>query len=129
MTVGPTAYLVNKLLDHALRGVIWTPPSIVYFKGHLGDPGAVGASNPAATTTRIAVSFTAAAAGAVNLSGAPELTLLATENISHGSLWDAQANGTGNCLWTAAAGVVKGGAANDIIRLTTLQFGFTGLAA
>ncbi|AKF14527.1 hypothetical protein SEA_CAMBIARE_25 [Mycobacterium phage Cambiare] len=127
MTVGPTAYLVNKLLDHALRNVIWTPPSIVYFKGHLGDPGAVGANNAAATTTRIAVSFTAAAAGVVNLSGTPELTLLATENISHGSLWDANANG--NCLWTAAAGVVKGGAANDIIRLTTLQFGFTGLAA
>ncbi|QFG10105.1 hypothetical protein PBI_LEMURIA_25 [Mycobacterium phage Lemuria] len=129
MAVGPTAYTVNKILDHIFRNVIWTPPTVVYFKGHIGDPGAAGANNAAAQTTRIAVGFAAAAAGLINLSGTPELTLNATENISHGSIWDAAGPADGNCLWTAAASVVKGGVSGDIIRLTSMQFGFTGLAA
>lgn len=127
MSVGPTQYLVNKLLDHAFRNVVWTPPSIVYFKGHTGDPGATGANNASAQTTRYAVSFSTAASGLILLSGTPELTLNATETISHGSIWDAPT--AGNCLWTAAAMVSKGGVATDIIRLTSLQLGFTGLAA
>lgn len=129
MSVGPTAYTVNKVLDHIFRNVIWTPPTVVYFKGHVGDPGAAGAANPAASTTRIAVAFSAAAAGLINLSGSPELTLTATENISHGSIWDAAGPAGGNCLWTAAASVVKGGVNGDIIRLTSMQFGIAGLAA
>lgn len=129
MSVGPTAYLMNKLLDQAFRGVVWTPPTIVYFKGHLGDPGAVGANNAAASATRIAVSFAAASAGLILLTGTPELTLTATETITHGSLWDAPGPAGGNCLWTAQATVSKGGVANDIIRLTSMQFGVTGLAA
>lgn len=129
MSVGPTAYTVNKVLDHVFRNVVWTPPAVVYFKAHIGDPGAVGAANAAAVTTRIAVSFAAAAAGLINLSGSPELTLTATENISHGSIWDSAGPAGGNCLWTAAASVVKGGVAGDIIRLTSMQFGIAGLAA
>lgn len=129
MSVGPTAYLVNKLLDHSFRNVVWTPPSIVYFKGHIGDPGAVGANNPAVVTTRVAVSFNAAASGLITLSGPSELTLTATETISYGSLWDAVGPAGGNCLWTAQATIAKGGVATDIIRLTSIQLGFTGLAA
>ena len=129
MAVGPTAFLVNKLLDHTFRNVVWTPPAVVYFKGHLGDPGAAGAANPSAQTTRIAVSFVAAASGLITLSGTSELTLTATETISHGSFWDSIGPAGGNCLWTAQATVAKGGVATDIIRLTSLQLGFTGLAA
>lgn len=129
MSVGPTLYLVNKWLDHTFRNVVWTPPTVVYFKGHVGDPGAAGANNPAAVTTRIAVSFAAAAAGVINLSGSPELTLNATETITHGSLWDAAGPAGGNCLWTAQATIAKGGVATDIIRLTSMQFGITGIAA
>ena len=127
MSTGPTAYLVNKMLDHAMRNVIYTPPAIVYFKGHTGDPGAAGAGNPSAQTTRYAVTFAAAASGLILLSGNPELTLTASETISHGSLWDGAT--AGNCLWTFQAAVAKGGVAGDIIRLTSLQLGFTGLAA
>ncbi|AHJ86574.1 head protein [Mycobacterium phage Jolie2] len=129
MAVGPTPFLVNKLLDHTFRGVLWTPPTVVYFKAHKGDPGAAGANNASAQTARIAVTFAAAVAGAIALSGSPELTLNATENISHGSIWDAAGPAGGNCLWTAEASVVKGGTAGDIIRLTSMQFGITGLAA
>lgn len=129
MSVGPTAYLVNKLLDHAFRNVVWTPPAIVYFKGHIGDPGAVGANNASAQTTRYAISFSAAASGLILLSGTPELTLNASETISHGSIWDGAGPAGGNCLWTTQATVAKGGVATDIIRLTSFQLGFTGLAA
>lgn len=127
MSVGPTLYLVNKWLDHSFRNVIWTPPAIVYFKGHVGDPGAAGANNPSAQTTRYAISWAAASGGLINLTGTPELTLNATETITHGSIWDAPTGG--NCLWTAQATVAKGGVANDIIRLTGFQLGITGIAA
>ena len=127
MSVGPTQYLVNKLLDHAFRNVVWTPPALVYFKGHTGDPGATGILAPSAQTTRYATTFAAAASGLILLSGNPELTLNASETISHGSLWDAAT--AGNCLWTAQAAVAKGGVSGDIIRLTSLQLGFTGLAS
>ncbi|UXE04407.1 hypothetical protein SEA_FUNSIZED_36 [Mycobacterium phage Funsized] len=127
MAVGPTAYLCNKLLDHTFRGVTYTPPSVVYFRGHVGDPGATGVANPSAQTTRYAVSWTAAASGLIVMTGTPELTLNATETITHGSLWDAASGG--NCLWTAQATIAKGGIATDIIRLTGYQLGFTGLAA
>lgn len=129
MSVGPTQYLLNKLLDHSFRGVVWTPPSIVYFKGHTGDPGAVGANNPSAQTTRYPISFAAAATGSILMTGNPELTLNATETISFGSIWDSAGPAGGNCLWTAQATVAKGGVATDIIRLTTFLLGFTNLAA
>lgn len=127
MSVGPTQYLVNKLLDHTFRGVTYTPPSTVYFKGHTGDPGATGSNNASAQTTRYAVTWAVAASGLILMSNNPELTLNASETISHGSIWDAAT--AGNCLWTAAATVSKGGVSGDIIRLTSLQLGFTGLAA
>ncbi|QDK02326.1 hypothetical protein SEA_ABSOLUTEMADLAD_33 [Mycobacterium phage AbsoluteMadLad] len=129
MAVGPTAYLVNKLLDHALRGVAYTPPSVIYFKGHIGDPGAAGANNASAQTARVAVTFLAASGGTVLLTGTPEITLNATETITHGSLWDTSGPTGGNCLWTAQATVSKGGVSGDIIRLSGFQVGFTGLAA
>ncbi|AKF14886.1 head protein [Mycobacterium phage MOOREtheMARYer] len=129
MSVGPTAYLVNKLLDLAFRNVAWTPPAIVYVRGHVGDPGAAGTANASTQTTRYATSWAAAASGLINISGTPEITLIGTETISHVSYWDSPTNGAGNCLWTAQASVAKAGAANDIIRITTAQLGFTGLAA
>lgn len=129
MAVGPTTYLVNKLLDLTFRNVAWTPPAIVYVKMHTGDPGATGANAASAQTTRIATSWTAAASGLINISGTPENTLNATETISHVSFWDSAGPAGGNCLWTAQATASKSGASQDIIRITSVQLGFTGLAA
>ena len=127
MAVGPTAFLTNKLLDLAFRNVAWTPPAIVYVRAHTGDPGATGVANASAQTTRYATSWAAAASGLINISGTPEITLNASETITHVSYWDAPTGG--NCMWTAQASVSKAGVANDIIRITTAQLGFTGLAA
>ncbi|AKF14461.1 hypothetical protein SEA_FLAGSTAFF_24 [Mycobacterium phage FlagStaff] len=127
MSVGPTAYLVNNLLNLAFRNVAWTPPAIVYVRGHTGDPGAAGTANASTQTTRYATSWAAAVSGLINISGTPEITLISGETISHVSFWDAATGG--NCLWTAQASVAKAGVANDIIRITSTQLGFTGLAA
>ncbi|AER48947.1 hypothetical protein SEA_SUIGENERIS_33 [Mycobacterium phage Suigeneris] len=127
MTVGITAYLANKLLDHVGRNVAYTPPAVVYAKAHLGDPGATGAANASAQTTRLALSFAAAASGSMSANTTPEWTLNATENISHVSFWDAPTGG--NCLWTAAASVTKGGVSGDIIRIATDTLAFSPIAA
>lgn len=129
MSVGPTAYLVNKWLDQTFRNVAWTPPAVPYVKMHTGDPGATGAANASAQTARIATSWAAAASGLINLSGTPENTLNATETITHISFWDTAGPAGGNCLWTAQATVSKSGANLDIIRITSVQLGVTGLAA
>lgn len=128
MTVGISGYLANKLLDHAFRNVVYTPPTTVYAKIHLGDPGAAGTTNPSAQTTRVAVSWNAAASGQITLSNLPEFTLNATENtVGWVSFWDAPT--AGNFLFSAQATVQKGGVSGDIIRIATDTISFTPLAA
>ena len=130
MTVGMTAYLANKLLDHTFRNVVYTPPAVVYFRPHTGDPGALGTSNGSANTTRYAMSFGvagASTAGQIALTNFPEHTLNATETITHGSIWDAPSGG--NCLITGQATVSKGGVSGDIIRLASDIVGITPIAA
>lgn len=127
MTVGITAYLANALLNHVGRNVAYTPPTTVYAKAHTGDPGATGANAASAQTTRLALSFAAAASGNMSANTTPEWTLNATETITHVSFWDASTGG--NCLWTAAATVSKGGVNGDIIRIVTDTLAFNPLAA
>lgn len=127
MTVGITSYLANALLNHVGRNVSYTPPAVVYAKAHTADPGATGATAAATTTTRLALAFAAAASGSMAANTTPEWTLIATETISHVSFWDASTGG--NCLWTAAATVSKGGVSGDIIRIATDTLAFTPIAA
>ncbi|WP_301121027.1 phage tail fiber protein [Mycolicibacterium fortuitum] len=117
MSVGITPYLANKLLDHVFRNVAYTPPAIVYFRPHTGDPGASGTLSGSANATRYAMTFSAAASGQIALTNFPEHTLNATETITHGSIWDAASGG--NCLITGQATVSKGGVSGDIIRLAS----------
>ena len=44
MAVGLSAYLANKILDHATGRASFTMPSGVYAKMHTGDPGASATS-------------------------------------------------------------------------------------
>jgi hypothetical protein len=129
MPTGITTYLANKLLDHVGRNVAYTPPATVYAKAHIGDPGAAGAGSPSAQTTRLALSFAAAASGSMSANTTPEWTLNATETISHVSFWDTAGPAGGNCLWTAAASVSKGGVNGDIIRIATDTLSFSPIAA
>ena len=117
MAVGLSAYLANKILDHATGRASFTMPSGVYAKMHTGDPGASATSAASSQTTRVACTFSAASSGAIAMSNTPEFTLSGSETISHVSFWDAATSG--NFLWSAQATVSKGGASGDIIRLAT----------
>ena len=127
MAEGISAYLANKLLDHTCRNVAYTPPTTIYFQAHVGAPGAAMTANVATNTARVACTFAAAASGSIPLNNAPEHTLGGTNNITHGSFWDAPT--AGNPLWSAAASVAKGGVQGDIIRVSTASLSLTPLAS
>jgi hypothetical protein len=127
MARGLSAYLANKLLDHAFRNVTYTPPTTIYAKMHIGDSGGAGTANASAQTTRVAVAWNAAASGSVTLTGTPEFTLNAGETITDCSFWDNPT--TGNFLFSAQASVSKAGVSGDIIRISTNTLSLTPLAA
>lgn len=127
MATGISTYLANKLLDHTCRNVAYTPPAVVYFQAHVGEPGAAMTANVATNTARQACSFAAAASGSIALNNTPEHTLGGTNTISHGSFWDAPTGG--NPLWSAAASVSKGGVSGDIIRVSTGSLSLGPLAS
>jgi hypothetical protein len=85
----------NAMLDAFARNVSYANAA-VYVKLHLGDPGAAGASNAAANTTRQQATFgNAAASGAISNTAAVEWTSVSnTETYTHVSLWTASTNGT-----------------------------------
>ncbi len=88
-------------MDLVFNAAAYTGQSTVYVKLHLGDPGEAGTGNPAAETTRAAVTFGAcdATTGTVtNDSAATWTAVSATEHVTHASLWDASSGG--NCLWS-----------------------------
>lgn len=78
----------------------YTASAAVYAKLHIGDPGTAGANNPAAETTRQAVTFGSDAANvggnAVLASTADTVwtNLAASETLTHVSLWTAATAGT-----------------------------------
>jgi hypothetical protein len=129
MAVGlSTTNLANAWLN-MLRGTAFSAPAAIYVKLHTGDPGAAGASNAAAgSTTRVAATHSAASAGAIALSNAPQWTNGGTsETISHISVWDAST--AGNFLFSAALTTSKAWASSDTLTLNTLGVSLTPLAA
>ncbi len=117
---GFTPYFANKVLDHCLNGVSWTPPTDVYMKLHVGDPGPDGSANPSTTTNREEVSFSAAVSGRITLTS--DLTFdtqTEREAISHASLWDASSNG--NCLVTFALDETKNLYVGDVFQLPSVS--------
>jgi hypothetical protein len=85
----------NSMLDAFARNVSYANAA-VYVKLHTGDPGAAGANNAAANTTRQQATFGAgAASGAISNTAAVEWTNVSnTETYTHVSLWTASSGGT-----------------------------------
>jgi hypothetical protein len=105
MAVGISAFAANALFD-AIGNATAFSVATCYIKLHVGDPGAAGAGNAATETTRKAVSFGAAASGAIASDAAVTWTNVAgTEDFTHFSLWDASSGGNflGSGTITAAA--------------------------
>lgn len=95
---GFTPYFVNKVMDHSLGGVSWTPPTAIYIQLHTGDPGPDGTAFIAGTSIRKAATWSAASNGQINLTADLTWTATVKETISHISAWDAITSG--RCVFT-----------------------------
>jgi len=112
-------FLENELLDTLDGAGSAYSASATYLKLHLGDPGEDGTGNPAAETTRKAVSFNAASGGSKQSTATVEWTLVAaTEVYSHWSLWDDET--AGNCLWYGALSANASVTQGDTFEITSL---------
>lgn len=134
MTAGVSATNVANVWLNIFRGggvgSAPTPPAALYAKLHVGDPGAAGASNPAAgSTTRNALTQGAAAAGVQANSAAPGAWTNGgtSETITHISIWDASS--AGNFLYSVALTTAQAWASANTFTLTTLSVSITPIAA
>lgn len=124
MTVGLSASVVNAWLD----GTFATASNFV--KLHTGDPGASGASSPAAgDTTRKQGTMGPASGGTKGASGAigPWTNGGTTETLSHISLWSNVAAGTFN--GSVALSVPQTWAGTNTFTLTSLIISVAPIAA
>jgi hypothetical protein len=95
MAIGLAAATLNAWLDALCRSVAYSDPVAFWVKLHLGDPGAAGAGNPAANTSRQQATFSAASAGSCTTSADLVWTSVPNaETYSHVSFWDASTAGT-----------------------------------
>lgn len=116
MATGLSNYLCNSILN-AVGNNTSLAVAVPYVKLHVGDPGSAGTANAATETTRKAISFAVASAGAIasdadiswtNISGSQDAT--------HFTVWDDVS--AGNFLFS---GSVTAGAftAGDTYTITS----------
>jgi hypothetical protein len=131
MTVGlSTVNTANSWLNTRRgggNGVSITAPAALYIELHTADPGASGTTSVAASSTRQAVTFAAASAGAIALSNSPAFTGVSTETITHIAVFDAAT--VGNFQWSAALTTAKTINSGDTLTFTTVGVSITPLAA
>lgn len=130
MTVGVSTTNVANAWLNVLRGTTFTGITSVFVKLHTADPGSVGTTGAAAgSTTRPAITWAAAASGAIAMNGtAPSWTNGGTsETISHISFWDSAT--AGNFLGSAALGSTQTWASGNTFTLTTQGWSIAPLAA
>ena len=88
MATGISSYLANSWLD-ALGNATAFSVATPYVKLHVADPGANGTANAATETTRKAVSFSAASAGALASDADVTWTNIAgSQDATHFTAWD-----------------------------------------
>jgi len=122
-----STYLANKLLDHTLRNVAYTPPSTVYLALYTSAPGAgdTGTEVSGGGYARQAVTFNPASGGQV-VNSADVVFPAATASwgtITHIGVRDAATGG--NLLYYAALSTVKTIAAGDQIKFPAGQLSFS----
>lgn len=113
MTAGLSAAKAASILN-TYRGTTFTAVS-VFVKLHTGDPGAAGATNASAVTTRNALTLAAPSAGSAALSALAAYTMTTSETITHVSLWDASTAGNFLESWALSASV-------PVVNGSTLTF-------
>ena len=111
-------YLENAALDHILGTSAMTSPANVYVKLHTGAPGEDGTGNAATETTRVVITFGAAASGTATSNVDVDWTSVSTtETYSHFSLWDNLT--AGNCLAVGALSASKAVTAGDDFQIAS----------
>lgn len=101
------AWGVNGMLN-GLRNTGYSITSL-HVKLHVGHPGSLGTSNPAAgSTTQPTLTLAAASSGAVTMTGtAPSWTNSGVlETLTHISVWDST-DTAGHFIWSAPVGTPK----------------------
>lgn len=130
MTLGVSTVNIANAWLNVLRGTTFTGIANVYVKLHTADPGASGATAAAAgSTTRVAITWSAAASGAIAMSGtAPSWTNGGTsETLSHISFWDAST--AGNFLGSAALSSTQAWNTGNVYALSSQSWSLSPLAA
>lgn len=125
MASGFSAAQRNGILDALAGRALFAANTTPWVKLHLGDPGAAGATSPAANATRVQSTFgTAAAAGSIANTAAIAWTNVPNaETYSWVSFWSASTAGTfyGNAQLTTARTVAIG----DNFTIATGSLTFT----
>ena len=106
MAVGLSATEANAIVD-GLSGL--------YFKLHIGDPGAAGTANAATETTRKQITLASASGGSSTNTGALTWTTIAgTQTPTHFSLWTDVSAGTFEFSGTVTADEYTAGTTFEI---------------
>lgn len=108
--MGMSDYLEEKLLNHVLRNVAYTPAATVYLSLHTADPGDTGASEVSGGSyARIALTFAAAVNPGGTSATSADATFAAASadwgTVTHYGIWDAAA--AGNFLFSGALDVAR----------------------
>ncbi len=132
MATGIAAAHANAILDAYCRSVAYVDPVAFFVKLHIGDPGVAGTANVAGETTRKAVTFSAAAAGAITNSAALTWTSVSTtETYSFVSFWDTVGPAGGTFLGSDNLNTTRAVTAGDNfeIAIGDVDFSLGAVAA
>jgi len=126
VTTGKAAATANSYLN-VYRNTSYTAIATVFVKLHVGDPGAAGANNPSAVTTRNQITWNAPAGGSMTLNTLASFSMTTSETISHVSIWDASTAGTflESMPLTASVPVING----STLTFSAFTLAFTPIAA
>jgi hypothetical protein len=126
VAVGLASAILNSMLNALARNVAWVQPAAYYVKLHTGDPGAAGAANAAANTTRKQATFSAAAGGAITTSADLVWNNVPNaETYSHISFWDTVGPAGGTFLGSDDLAVARTVAVGDNFSIVAGQHTIT----
>jgi hypothetical protein len=129
MAAGLSAVNLANAWLNTLSGTTFTGVN-TFVKLHTGDPGASGTANASANTTRVALTWGAAASGSKAIVATlPVWSTWAagSETLSYISVWDNLT--VGNFLFSAQLTVARSVANGDNVTLSSLSFALTPIAA
>jgi hypothetical protein len=90
---GLSNYLENKLLDHVLRNVSYTPVTTVYLALYAGSPTDASSGGSEVAVTRQAITFGAASSGTVSNSSSISFASMPAVTVTHVGVFDASTGG------------------------------------